>query len=141
MLRGISRLIVATAAGAGLGAGAGLLRRRAMHAHEHPDGPAEFAGPPSEGPGTDSAFAPEAPVTVVRPGPEPPSPEPVASGPEASPAPVTTPAPDPGPDAAVPTASEIDALTAQVADLEEARNRLRRRAAMLRAEMEGPPES
>jgi len=139
VLRDFGRLIVATAAGAGLGAGAALLRRRSLHAFDHPDGPGEYVVAPSD---SAPAIAPHAHVQVAQPDDTPAAP--VADVPPPPPAPAP-PAPPAAPAAApigvsehdAQMRSEIEALSASVADLEEARNRLRRRAAMLRAEMEG----
>lgn len=103
----LARLFVATAAGAGLGAAAALARR---HLAGHPLNEA----PPLWSP---PAAASTAPVAHT-----------------ASPAP---PAAAPAPPAAAPPPAVAPLPSADVADLDAARARLRERAAALRAEMEG----
>ncbi len=120
MIREVRQFIVATAAGAGLGAGAAIMRRRRLRAHDAanevtqlPDAPAGRA-----------VIDPSPDVHVTRPGDRLPEPD-------------VHPRP-----AAVegPSQADLEALQASVADLEAARARLRRRAAALRAEMEGQSE-
>lgn len=117
LFRAIGRMLVATAAGAGLGAGAALYRR---HLHEEPDAVPAGTWEP--------VATPAAAPTVVEEVPVSPSPPP------------RRPAPAPAPSAAVPagvpTAADLAALQTSVADLEAARQRLRDRAAAIRAEME-----
>ncbi len=127
MARGIRRFIIATVAGAGLGAGAALARRRAMRAFDHPEGPGDYAEAPAQDAAPDVGVdaAPAAPaVETSADQTEPPTP----AAPERV---------DAISDHAAHVRSEIEALASSVADLEEARNRLRLRAAQLRAEMEG----
>lgn len=125
MVRGIRRFIVATAAGAGLGAGAALIRRRAVRAFDHPDGPGDYVA------ADDPGLAPHRASDI-------------AASRDTATSPMDRPstAPEAGPrstgssERETRVRSEIEAITASVADLEEARDRLRRRAARLRAEME-----
>ena len=109
-MKGLARLFVATAAGAGMGAAAALAKRHLLAGHADGRTWAPPAQPTSWRPFDQEAHPVEAPAT------------PVAA---AAPAPPATPPPAPA------------APSADIADLESARLRLRRRAAELRAEMEG----
>ena len=109
MFRGLARLFVATAAGAGMGAAAALARRHMLGQGAAFDGA--------------SLWAPE--VTEPVAGAEPPA---AAAAPSASVAPAA---------AVSPPAPVAPPASADVADLDSARARLRERAAALRAEMEG----
>ncbi len=111
MFKGIARLFVATAAGAGLGAGAAFARRHLLRG-------SAVAAP--------EAWTPAAPA-------------PAASAPSAPAAPapgLMAPSPNPEPQAP-PLGPPPPPSATDAADLDVARNRLRRRAAELRAEMEG----
>lgn len=111
-VKGLARLFVATAAGAGMGAAAALAKRHLLSGHA--DG--RTWTPPGQPAAAWKPFDQEAPAAAA---PPPPPVSPSAPRPAAPPAPVPAP------------------LATDIADLESARVRLRRRAAELRAEMEG----
>lgn len=115
MFRAIGRLIVATAAGAGLGAAAAIAKNRFSETGGGgvwADEPAasmphtRHRPPSTQSDGRESVAEPMSPVLVSEPPPPPPDPAPAA------------------------------ATNADIADLDDARRRLRERAAELRAEME-----